>query len=120
MHIPKMYEEALKIEKQNGNRLWQDAIDKDIENVQIPFELYEGNSAELITYKEVTVHMIYNIKHDRKIKVENDSSTAGACLNNFPTKNGHNQSCCVRYKQHTFLLNEVILFSCMTTKQTLQ
>ena len=62
IRIPKSYAEACEIDNENGNTLWQDAIAKELKNVCVAFELYEGNPEELIGYEQVTVHMIYDVK----------------------------------------------------------
>ena len=37
--------EAYAIEKKNGNNLWQDAIQKEMENVRLHSKLYQGQEA---------------------------------------------------------------------------
>ena len=68
IQIPKSYAEAREIDKENSNTLWQDAIAKELKNVRVAFELYEGNPEELIGYEQVTVHMIYDVKLDEKFR----------------------------------------------------
>ena len=38
IELPKMVDEAVDIDKKNGNTLWQDAIAKEMENVKIIFK----------------------------------------------------------------------------------
>ena len=38
LKLPKMVEEAITINKKNGNTLWQDDIQKQMENVKIKFQ----------------------------------------------------------------------------------
>ena len=54
-------EHAKRIDEQNGNTLWQDAINKEMKNSRISFELHDGNPKELIGYQEITCHLIFDI-----------------------------------------------------------
>jgi len=62
IRIPKSVEEALEIDKQNGDTYWKDAIEKEMKNVKIAFELYDGDVRSLIGYQEIRCHMIFDIK----------------------------------------------------------
>ena len=45
--MPKTVEEALKLDKENGNTLWYDAITKEMKNVRIAFEEWKGKENEI-------------------------------------------------------------------------
>jgi hypothetical protein len=42
IQVPKTCDEAVKLDKENGNTLWQDAIRKDMNNVRIAFKVLNG------------------------------------------------------------------------------
>lgn len=50
------------IDKTNGNRLWQDAIELEIKNSHIAFQLFEGDVKNLVGYQQVRCHLIFDIK----------------------------------------------------------
>ena len=61
--IPKSVEEAKKVDNQNGNTLWWDAICKEMRNVQPAFELFEGTKDQLpVGYQFMKCHMIFDVK----------------------------------------------------------
>ena len=56
-------EEALKLDKENGNTLWYDAITKEIKNVRIAFEEWKGNENKIPPgYQKIKHHIIFKIK----------------------------------------------------------
>lgn len=61
--IPKDVESAKRIDKANGNTLWWDAICKEMKNVRVAFEEFDGNDDELpANYTLINCHMIFDIK----------------------------------------------------------
>ena len=60
--IPKSIADAKRIDAANKNRLWQDAIDLEMKNVRIAFQLFNGDPTTLKGYKSVTTHLIFDIK----------------------------------------------------------
>ena len=61
--IPKTCVEAKRLDADNGNTLWWDAIVKEMTNNIIAFELFDGEEIDLPpNYKQVTCHMIFDIK----------------------------------------------------------
>ena len=61
--VPKTVARAIEIDKENGNTLWQDAISKEVKNVQVAFgEIKPGES--LIGYQRIDCHFIFDIKLD--------------------------------------------------------
>ena len=61
--IPKTVEEAIELDRQNGNTLWQDAINKEMNNVRIAFQLCENGKEDIpIGYQEIKCHMIFDVK----------------------------------------------------------
>ena len=75
--IPSNYEEAVKWDKSNGNTKWQDAVKLELQQIDEynTFEdkgkaIYKGNDILNVPtgYKKIRVHIIYDVKHDRRHK----------------------------------------------------
>ena len=63
IRIPKSVKEAKELDAQNGNTLWWDAICKEMKNVKIAFELFDGDIEDLPpNFQEVKCHIIFDIK----------------------------------------------------------
>ena len=63
VHIPKSVEEAKKIDEQNGDTLWWDAICKEMKNVRPAFEVFEGREDDIPKdYQFMRCHMIFDVK----------------------------------------------------------
>lgn len=60
--IPKNMREAIAFDEENQNTLWYDAIMKEMKNVCIAFERFDGNVEDLIGYEEITCHLIFDVK----------------------------------------------------------
>jgi len=64
IQLPKTVAEALRLDEENGNSLWHDAIQKELKNVQIAFKFLEDGEPIPIGHKEIPCHIIFNIKMD--------------------------------------------------------
>ena len=62
VRIPKSIEEAIDIDKENGNTLWQDAVKEEMTNNRIAFERYNGEIKDLVGYEQITGHIIFDVK----------------------------------------------------------
>ena len=62
IRIPRDTIEAKRLDNENGNTLWMDAIRLELKNVRIAFEEYHGNPNELLGYQRIECHMIYDVK----------------------------------------------------------
>ena len=69
IQVPKYVNEALAIDKENGNTLCYTAIQKEMKNVRVAFEAWEKGSLydarrsqKLVGYQEIRCHMIFDIK----------------------------------------------------------
>lgn len=60
--IPHSIKEAIAIDQENGNTLWQDAIRMEMANNRVAFEEYNGDVKKLVGYKKITGHMIFDVK----------------------------------------------------------
>ena len=62
--IPKTYIEAVELDIINKNRLWQDAIRKEIKNVEVAFKFLDNGEKMPIGFKQITCHLIFDVKFD--------------------------------------------------------
>ena len=62
IRIPNSVEDAIEIDKANGNTLWWDALLKEMKNVRPAFEIYEGDITKLVGYQRIRCHVIWDIK----------------------------------------------------------
>ena len=62
IRIPKSIAEAKLIDAENGDSLWMDAVRMDMKNVLIAFEEYDDDPSKLVGYKEITGHIIFDVK----------------------------------------------------------
>jgi hypothetical protein len=63
IRIPKSVEEALAIDKQNGDNLWWEAICKEMKNVRPACEKWEKSETELPPgFQKIKCHFIFDIK----------------------------------------------------------
>ena len=80
--IPGTVEEALELDRKNGNTLWADAIKKEMDNSRIAFRLLERGESPPRGYKEITCHLIFDLKLDMTRKAR---YVAGGHLTTVPT-----------------------------------
>ena len=63
VRLPKSVAEALRIDEENGNTLWRDAIAKEMKNVACAFEFRDDDKVP-IGYQHINYHMIFAVKMD--------------------------------------------------------
>ena len=66
-------EEALRLDEANGNHFWEDAVKKEMGKVKVAYRTHEAHTPEevrkrlapeLTGYKEITCHLIFDVKMD--------------------------------------------------------
>lgn len=62
IEVPKSVEDALAIDKRNGNTLWQDAIAKEMKNVRVAFNILPDGSRAPVGHQKIRCHMIFDVK----------------------------------------------------------
>eukprot|EP01082_Thalassiosira_pseudonana_P005598 g5187.t1 g5187 contig19:120121-121928(-) len=62
IEMPKSVQEALELDKKNGNNLWGDAIKKEMQNVRNAFDILPDGTTAPIGYQQVRCHMIFDVK----------------------------------------------------------
>jgi len=64
VRLLKTVAEALQLDKENGNQLWYEAIQKEMKNVQIAFKFLEDSESAPVGYKKIPCHIIFDVKMD--------------------------------------------------------
>ena len=54
-------EEAVSLNKKNDNSLWQDYIEKDMNNSRITFKLMERHGEPHVGYTEIACHLVFDL-----------------------------------------------------------
>jgi len=62
IEIPKTYEDCVRIDKENGNTYWQDAIRKEMAKVRIVFKTLGDDEQVPPTFQQMRCHMVYDVK----------------------------------------------------------
>ena len=62
--IPNNYEETVGLDRSNDNTLWQDAIRKEMKNIEVVFKFLDNKNKIPIGFKLIECHMIYDVKFD--------------------------------------------------------
>ena len=62
IEVPKNVKDIIKIDKENNNALWQDAIALEMKNVRLTFGVYKGDISNLKDYEHISGHSIFDIK----------------------------------------------------------
>ena len=62
IEIPKTYEDCVRIDKENGNTYWQDAIRKEMAKVRIAFKTLGDDEQVPPTFQQMRCHMVYDVK----------------------------------------------------------
>ena len=64
VRVPKSIREAYELDKVNNNSLWRDAIEKEMQNVSIAFEIMDEEEVLPKGYKPASCHIIFDVKMD--------------------------------------------------------
>ena len=64
--VPATVEEARLFGAENGDTLWQDAINKEMANSRIAFEVLEEGESAPVGYTQIMCHLIFDVKMDLK------------------------------------------------------
>jgi hypothetical protein len=62
--VPGSMKEAIQYDRENGNTLWQDAVTLEMTNSKVAFHLLKREERAPVGYKEITCHLIFDIKLD--------------------------------------------------------
>jgi hypothetical protein len=62
IEVPKNWDDCVRLDKENDNTLWQDAVRKEMNNVIIAFKILNGEESAPPTYQEICCHIIFDVK----------------------------------------------------------
>lgn len=62
IEMPKTVQEALALDRRNGNTLWADAIAKELKNVKVAFKILPDGAPAPIGHQKIPCHMIFDVK----------------------------------------------------------
>ena len=89
--LPKSVKEAFMLDKQNGNKYWQNSIEKEMGKARVAFQRKEGFTPDdirrkkaLVGYKEIKGHWTFDIKMDGKF-TRKSRFVAGGHLTDTPS-----------------------------------
>ena len=66
--IPAIYDEAVEIDKSNGNIYWQDVTKKEMNNAKVAFKFLYDRRKLPTGFENITCHLIFDVKFDPTIK----------------------------------------------------
>ena len=67
--IPRTISEAQRIDNDNQDTYWMDAVRLEMKNVRIAFEVYDGDTSDLKDYQKIPCHMIFDIKMSENLSL---------------------------------------------------
>jgi hypothetical protein len=62
IEVPKRWDDCVRLDKENDNTLWQDAVRKEMKNVRVAFKILNGEELFPPTYQEIHCNMIFGVK----------------------------------------------------------
>ena len=62
IRVPKTVEEAMAIDKENGNTLWMDAISKELKAVRVAFKVLDNDTNIPPGYQQIRCHFVFDVK----------------------------------------------------------
>ena len=62
IELPKDTYRAYKIDEETGTTFWKDAIEKEMKNVMVAFQILEDGEEVPPGYREITGHLVFDIK----------------------------------------------------------
>ncbi len=62
IEIPNLFDDCVSLDQENGNTLWQDAIQQEMSKVCIAFQTLDDDEAIPPTYQEIQCHMVWDVK----------------------------------------------------------
>ena len=60
--MPNTVKEAAKLDANNGDTKWMDAISKEMTNVRVSFDILKDGDRAPIGHKQINCHLIYDVK----------------------------------------------------------
>jgi hypothetical protein len=76
--VPKTFEDCLRIDRENGDTKWQDAMRKEMRKVKVAFQVLDDGTLAPPTFQEIRCHLVYDIKMEdfqRKARLVAETKT---------------------------------------------
>jgi len=64
IELPESVEHAYRLDEKNGNDFWRKAIEKEMHNVGIAFQILEEGKSAPVGWRPVTGHLVFDVKMD--------------------------------------------------------
>ena len=64
VEVPITVQQALKLDEKNGNKLWSNAIDKELKNVIIAFKLLDESEQPPVGSTKIPYHIVFDVRFD--------------------------------------------------------
>ncbi|KAI2500399.1 Reverse transcriptase (RNA-dependent DNA polymerase) [Fragilaria crotonensis] len=62
IEVPKTWADCLRLDKEAGNTLWQDAVRKEMSKVRVAFQIMNDDELPPPTYQEIRCHLVFDVK----------------------------------------------------------
>ena len=62
--VPSAFKEAINLDLENGNKLWQEAITKEMANSRLAFQILDADEQPPVGFTEIICHLIFDVKMD--------------------------------------------------------
>ena len=74
VEVPKTVQDALRLDRENGNNSWRNAIEKEMKNSRVAFEILSQDDIPPVGSKKITYHLIFDVKMDLTRKTQEVTS----------------------------------------------
>lgn len=62
VEIPRTIEEAYKLDEKNGNSFWRDAINREMENLKVAFDILKDNQEPPPGFTKASGHLVFDVR----------------------------------------------------------
>ena len=62
VELPTSVDEARRLDLKNGNTLWMDAINKEMENLKVAFDILEDGAKPPVGYNKASGHLVFDVR----------------------------------------------------------
>ena len=93
IEFPKTVDQNIVMDKENGSTLWDNAIAKDIKNVQVAFGIREKGEPPPVGHQSIKSHIIFNVKM-QDLRRKEKMVTGGHMTSTPPTITYYNVVSC--------------------------
>ena len=62
VELPTSVAHAKKLDEKNGNTLWMDAINREMENLRVAFDILEDGAKIPVGYHKASGHLVFDVR----------------------------------------------------------